>query len=175
MTKNKKIIFSILIALTIATFLPAVVLAASSDYECHCTGSGGNDYTMNTYSSQTECQTKCTTKSDGDCDGYTNPQCKAASSGTSGSATKGSYLTNPLGTTDAPALIGTIIKSALGIVGSIALLMFIYGGFLWLTSAGSADKITKGKNVIVWAVIGLVVVFLSYTMVGFVIKSLTSK
>lgn len=85
-------------------------------------------------------------------------------------ATKGAYLSNPLGTTNAPQLIGRIIKAALGVVGSVALLMFIYGGFMWLTSAGSPDRITKGKNVIVWAVIGLVVIFLSYTMVNFVIN-----
>lgn len=89
------------------------------------------------------------------------------------SATKSSYLTNPLGTTDAPKLIGRIIKAALGVVGSLALLMLTYGGFLWLTSGGAEKNITKGKQVIVWAVIGLVVIFLSYAMVDFVIKGLT--
>lgn len=83
-------------------------------------------------------------------------------------------LTNPLGTTSLPTLIGRVISAILGIVGSIALLMFIYGGFLWLTSAGAEQKITQGKNVITWATIGLAIIFLSYTLVGFVIKGLTT-
>ncbi len=83
-------------------------------------------------------------------------------------------LCNPLGTADLPSLIGRVISAVLGIVGSIALLMFIYGGFLWLTSAGSTERITKGKNVLVWATIGLAIIFLSYTLVGFVIKGITS-
>lgn len=89
--------------------------------------------------------------------------------------TGASKITNPLGTSSPEVLIGRVIKAALGIVGSIALLMFIYGGFLWLTSMGSEQKITKGKQVITWAVIGLAVIFLSYAAVGFVIDTLTGK
>lgn len=81
-------------------------------------------------------------------------------------------LTNPLSTTDIPTLIGSIIKAALGIVGSIALLMFIYGGFLWLMSAGNPERVTKGKNILIWATIGLATIFISYMAVGFVINSL---
>lgn len=70
--------------------------------------------------------------------------------------------------------IGRIINSALGIVGSLALLMFIYGGFVWLTSAGSSDKVTKGKNILVWATIGLVVIFMSYGATKFVLDKITA-
>ena len=82
-------------------------------------------------------------------------------------------LTNPLGTTDLQTLIGKVIKAVLGIVGSIALLMFIYGGFMWMTSSGNEQKISKGKNVLTWATIGLAIIFLSYTLVNFVIGGLT--
>ncbi|MBU1179848.1 pilin [Patescibacteria group bacterium] len=88
-------------------------------------------------------------------------------------------LTNPLDPSgkyvQPEVLIGRIISAVLGIVGSIALLMFIYGGFLWLTSGGSPEKIKKGKDVLVWAVIGLAIIFLSYTLVNFVISGLTGK
>lgn len=81
-------------------------------------------------------------------------------------------LTNPLGTPgpDIPTLIGQVINAALGVVGSIALVMFIYGGFTWMTAAGNAEQVTKGKNIIVWAAIGLVVIFASYALVRFVIQ-----
>ncbi|MFA4831587.1 MAG: pilin [Candidatus Gracilibacteria bacterium] len=71
-------------------------------------------------------------------------------------------------------LIGKVIAAALGVVGSLALLMFIYGGFTWMTSAGSPDKVTKGKGIMVWAAIGLAVIFSSYALVKFVITGLTT-
>ncbi len=82
-------------------------------------------------------------------------------------------LENPLGNIDTPQLlIGKIINSALGIVGSITLLMFVYGGFIWLTSSGSSDKVKKGRDVILWSAIGLAVIFSSYALVALVIKSI---
>jgi len=60
----------------------------------------------------------------------------------------------------------------LGIVGSLALIMFIYGGFMFLVSAGSTEKIGKAKEIIVAAVIGLLIVFASYLIIKFVLQSL---
>lgn len=60
----------------------------------------------------------------------------------------------------------------LGIVGSLALLMFIYGGFTFLISAGSSDKIGQAKKILVAAVIGLIIVFSSYLIIQFVLSSL---
>ena len=60
--------------------------------------------------------------------------------------------------------IGLVIQWALGIVGSIALLMFVLGGFFWLTSGGSPDRIQKGKSMIIWATIGLFVIFAAYAI-----------
>lgn len=87
------------------------------------------------------------------------------------SATKTIPLQNPLGTTSVPVLIGNIIKTVLAIVGALALAMFIYGGFTWLTSGGSAEKIKKGKDILMWAVIGLVVIFASYSLVDFLLTA----
>jgi hypothetical protein len=63
----------------------------------------------------------------------------------------------------------------LGIVGSLALLMFIYGGFTFLTSAGSSEKISQAQKIIVAAVIGLIIVFASYLIIKFVLQSLGLK
>ncbi len=53
----------------------------------------------------------------------------------------------------------------LGIVGSLSLLMFIYGGLMFLISSGSTDKITKAKGILKNAIIGLVIVFASYLII----------
>lgn len=81
-------------------------------------------------------------------------------------------LTNPLSVSTPQLLIGTIINSVLGVVGSIALLMFIYGGLTWMTSGGSSEKVKKGRDIIVWSAIGLAVIFASYGLVRFVILNI---
>lgn len=59
-----------------------------------------------------------------------------------------------------------------GISGSAALLMFIYGGFLWLTSAGKAEQVKEGQAVISGAVIGLIIIFGAYVGVQFLIGAI---
>jgi len=56
-----------------------------------------------------------------------------------------------------------------GIVGSLTLLMFVYGGFMFLISAGSSDKVSQAKKIITAAIVGLVIVFASYVIVKFVL------
>lgn len=78
-------------------------------------------------------------------------------------------LQNPLGgTTDIPTLIGKVIKTSLGVVGAIALLMFIFGGFLWMTAGGASDKVKKGRDILVWATLGLALIFSSYAILNFI-------
>ena len=48
------------------------------------------------------------------------------------------------------------------IVGSIALLMFIWGGIVWMTSQGEKARVEKGQKTLAWAVIGLAVIFVAY-------------
>ncbi|MEK7516110.1 MAG: pilin [Patescibacteria group bacterium] len=61
-----------------------------------------------------------------------------------------------------PQLLQVLINVGfliMGIAGSIALALFVYGGFVWLTSGGSPERITKGKSIIVQTVIALVIIF----------------
>lgn len=82
-------------------------------------------------------------------------------------------LPNPLGAKSIPELIGRIILGVTGVVGSIALAMFLYGGFLWLTAAGKDDQVSKGKDTLVWAALGLALIFASYSLVNFIFGALT--
>lgn len=60
----------------------------------------------------------------------------------------------------------------LGLSGSVALLFFIYGGVTFLISGGSAEKVTKGKTIITNAIIGLVLIFISFTIIQFSMEAL---
>ena len=82
-------------------------------------------------------------------------------------------LENPLGESDPRKIIGNVIRAMLGLTGSLALAVFIFGGFTWVTSAGSEEKIKKGKEMILWAALGLFIIFASYAMVRFVIGAVT--
>lgn len=92
------------------------------------------------------------------------------------SSTSSVTLINPLGdeARDVRVLFGRVISAALSIVGALALLMFVYGGVLWMTAMGEPKRVTKGKDVITWAVLGLVIIFASYTLVNALISGITS-
>mgnify|MGYP006055030843 CR=1 FL=1 len=79
-------------------------------------------------------------------------------------------ITNPLNSNSIPGLIGNIITWLLKIIGALALALFFYGGFQWLTSAGNDKKVSAGKDTLFWASVGLLCVFLSYIAVGFVLE-----
>jgi hypothetical protein len=82
-------------------------------------------------------------------------------------------LRNPLGTTDVRVVLGRVVNAFLGISGSVALLMFVFGGFTWITSGGSPERIQKGKNAMIWAVIGIAFIFASYAVLNFVFRAIS--
>ncbi len=66
-------------------------------------------------------------------------------------------------------VFGGFIKAIMGILGSIALGMFVYGGFLIMGGGGNAENIGKGTQIVIWSALGVVVIFASYTLVQFVL------
>lgn len=84
-------------------------------------------------------------------------------------------LENPLqnNTTDAATIIGTVIKAALSVIGAITLFMFVQGASTWLLSAGNAEKVSAGAKTMLWAGIGVLLVFASYIVVSGLIKLMT--
>jgi len=66
-----------------------------------------------------------------------------------------------------------VAKSLLGLVGSLALLMFVYGGVMWIFSGGDPEKVQKGRKILTGAVIGVIIVLGAYTLVNFAVQALT--
>ena len=83
----------------------------------------------------------------------------------------GTAPSQPEGTIE--ELVGKVIKAMLGLFGSLALLMFVYGGLLWITSMGNADKVKKGTDTIKWATAAIVIIFASYAIIEFVFSLLS--
>lgn len=69
--------------------------------------------------------------------------------------------------------VGTIINVVVGALGVVAVLVIILGAIQITTSAGDPGKAAKGKNTIVYGIIGLVVAMLAFAIVNFVLSSLS--
>lgn len=67
-----------------------------------------------------------------------------------------------------------LARIILALSGSLALIMFIYGGFMWLTAAGTPARVDKGKQILIGAIIGLIIIFGAVTIVNFAQKTLTT-
>lgn len=77
-----------------------------------------------------------------------------------------------LPSTDLRLVLVNVIRWALGILGVVAVSFIVYGGVLWMTARGDEKRVLKAKKVIVSALIGLVIVLLSFAIVSFVARSL---
>lgn len=69
----------------------------------------------------------------------------------------------------ATGFIGNIINWLLSIAFGVAVLFLIIGGFWYITSAGNEENAEKGKKTVINAIIGLIIIILSYVIVNVVV------
>lgn len=69
-------------------------------------------------------------------------------------------------------LIGTLVDVLLYVVGTLAVIMIIVGGIMYTISNGDAGKVTKAKNTLTYAIVGLVVALLAFALVNWVFRRL---
>lgn len=84
-------------------------------------------------------------------------------------------ICNPLGPHDVDLtyqlnLIGRVASSLVAPIGALAFGAFIVGGLYWVFSGGQEEKIKRGRDIMIWSLVGLVVVFSSYALITFVFK-----
>lgn len=63
-------------------------------------------------------------------------------------------------------LVLQIVNFFLGFLGLIAVVMIIYGGFLYVSAAGKEDKIEQAKKIIMYSIIGILIILLSFAIVN---------
>ena len=78
--------------------------------------------------------------------------------GSNGGSSISVTLDNPLNATSVTALIDGLINFIFYLGLAIAPIMFLVGGFLFMTSSGDSAKVTKGKSVMLYTAIGLAIV-----------------
>ena len=78
------------------------------------------------------------------------------------------------GKSDLNGIITTAINVFSIIVGVVAVIMIIVGGFRYIASGGKAESVSGAKNTILYAIIGLIIVALAQIIVRFVLNKTTT-
>jgi len=78
---------------------------------------------------------------------------------------KGLPNRNAAGTDD----LQTVLAIVFGIVGALALLVIVISGFRYVLAAGDPQKMSKAKNGIVYAIVGLAIAITAQAIIAFVV------
>ncbi len=77
-------------------------------------------------------------------------------------------LPNPLNTSSIKDLLTNIANGIAGIIGSLAVIVFIWAGILFLTSAGNEQRLGQAKKATLYAVIGLAIALAGTALIDFI-------
>lgn len=87
------------------------------------------------------------------------------------SATSG-YSESVIPAVEIEQIVANIIKYILSFLGVIFIILIIYAGFLWMTASGDSEKITKAKDILISAVIGIIIVLSAYIITATIFTKL---
>jgi hypothetical protein len=82
--------------------------------------------------------------------------------------TSAAFGTPPFGDKPLSGIIGQIVGAALSLIATLFMVLLIYGGFIWMTARGNESEVTKAKDMITAAIIGLVIVLSAYAITKFI-------
>ena len=82
-------------------------------------------------------------------------------------------LENPLGTTDIVEIFARVAGGLNFVTGTLALVFVVLGGYRILTAAGNSEHFQKGRQMVAYAILGLILTVGSYTLLATTISVLT--
>ena len=71
--------------------------------------------------------------------------------------------------------ITSILSQVIAVLGLVCVVVMIIGGVTYMTSSGDAGKVKKGKDTILYGLIGLVICVLAFALVNWVIGSILEQ
>ncbi len=77
-----------------------------------------------------------------------------------------------LGQQDVRTTVANVIRVAMGLLGIVAVVIILMGGFIWMTAGGNDEKVSEGKKYIFSGIIGLAIILSAYAIATFVVNSL---
>jgi hypothetical protein len=72
------------------------------------------------------------------------------------------------------SIIIAVINTLLGLLGLFFVILIMYAGFLFMTAQGDEKKVTKAKDIIRNAIIGVTIILLSYIVTRIVFNTILS-
>ena len=100
------------------------------------------------------------------------PALAASCTGGKDCVTKGAGNVETGATRSLPESIQQVTNVLLFLLGAVAVIMLVIGGFKYVVSNGNAEQVKSAKNTIMYAIIGLVVAIVAYAAVDWVVKQL---
>jgi|GEM_PF-1024933 len=77
-----------------------------------------------------------------------------------------------MGNRNPQLIIASVVQVLLGFLGVMAVLLMIYGGFIWMTAGGDEEKVSRAKTLITNAVIGMLIVLSAFAIATFILRAL---
>lgn len=71
--------------------------------------------------------------------------------------------------TSADNVLANALEIIYWVVGVVAVIVIIFAGFRYVTSAGDPAVATKAKNMILYSVIGIIIVILAFVITQFIL------
>ncbi|MDO8592852.1 MAG: pilin [bacterium] len=84
------------------------------------------------------------------------------------------YAAYSPGENDIASIIGLVIQAFLGLLGVIFLIYVIYAGYNWMTAQGDEEKVTKAKDTLTRAIIGIIITVAAYAISAWVFDKLVT-
>ena len=69
-------------------------------------------------------------------------------------------------------IVTTVTNILLFIAGALAVIMIIWGGLRYATSAGNSANVTAAKNTVLYAIVGLIIAFLAFAVVNWLLGAI---
>lgn len=73
-----------------------------------------------------------------------------------------------------PVTIAKIIRVAMGLLGIVAVVIILIGGFTWMTAGGNEEKVAEAKKWIFSGIIGLAIILSAFAIASYVITNLVT-
>ena len=71
-----------------------------------------------------------------------------------------------------PAYIGAVYRAFFGFMVVIFFAQMIWSGYIYITSKGNEEKVTRAKNMIMSSIVGIIISVASYLLTAFILKEI---
>lgn len=83
-------------------------------------------------------------------------------------------FSNPLTKNTLPEILASLLRILFALIGTVAVIIIIVSGFRMVLASGNEQALTKAKQAITWAIVGLIVSLMAFSIVAIVQKLIQS-